>query len=285
LSDTAPSVGIKRLRALSGGGGGALVELVEIDGQPFVLKRSSPARAAGERRFQRALAAAGLPSLAVADHPALQADELLLEYVEGSPTIGGSPLPVVCARWGAAVAGMHGVGGAESERLDSEGEVVRASWPEFVDRLMDRALGAQRDHETDLPPTLLTKAETCLSALRDFAPRRFVLTHGDLHVNNALLRGAEVVLFDKASGVWSCPAVFDLALVFSEGFPGARYGVGRPGDDERMAAFMAAYGELAESEAPWLDHFALAHDLMRYPSPFVPDLRQVIEAVLERIST
>jgi hypothetical protein len=76
--------------------------------------------------------------------------------------------------------------------------------------------------------------------------------------------------------------VFDVALIYSEGFPGARYGAARPGDDARLAAFSAAYGDLPDDETPWLDHFALAHGLLRYPHPFVPELRQIIEAALDR---
>jgi hypothetical protein len=103
---TAPDPGqaIHRLRPLTGGGGGASVEQVEIGGRQFVLKRSATARAAGERRFQQTLAAAGLASLSMFDHPSLQPGELLLEFVEGSLTIGGSTSPDRFARWGAAIA-------------------------------------------------------------------------------------------------------------------------------------------------------------------------------------
>jgi len=274
---------IRRLRLLVGGGENAVVELVEIEGLPFVLKRAPPTRVAGERLFQRTMAEAGLPALATPDHPSLAPDELLLEYVEGSPTIGGAPMPEGAARWGAAVAGLHGIAIDRFQRFEDNAP-VNANWREFVDWLVERALSTPRDTEHDLPKPLLVEAARRLAALRDFRPKRCVLLHGDLHANNALLRGAETILFDRASRIWSGPAVFDLALVFSEGFPGARYEVDRPGDDACLAAFMAAYGELPEDEAPFLDHFALAHALLRYPSPFVPDLRQIIEAALTRIA-
>jgi aminoglycoside phosphotransferase (APT) family kinase protein len=279
--DGAPE--IRRLRPLAGGNENAVVELVEIDGQPFVLKRAPPARVAGERLFQRRMAEVGLPALATPDHPSLAPDELLLEFVEGSPTIGGSPTPELVARWGAAVAGLHGIEIAGFQRFETDAPVT-ANWLEFVDWLIERALSMPRDAERTLPRSLLDEAESRLAALRDFHPTRHVLLHGDLHANNALLRGDETVLFDRASSIWSGPAVFDLALVVSEGFPGARYGVDRPGDDARLAAFMAAYGELPADEAPFLDHFALAHALVRYPTPFVPELRQIIEAAVERVA-
>ncbi|HTX49887.1 MAG TPA: phosphotransferase [Caulobacteraceae bacterium] len=273
---------IRRLRTLAGGGENAVVELVEIDGQPFILKRAPPVRVAGERLFQRTMAEAGLPALGTPDHPSLAANELLLEYVDGSPTIGGSPTPDALARWGAAVAGMHGIELAGFQRFDTDAPAP-ANWLDYVDWLIERALSTPRDTEGVLPKSLLTEAARKLGALRDFRPLRYVLLHGDLHANNVLLRGDETVLFDRASRIWSGPAVYDLALVVSEGFPGARYGVDRPGDDARLEAFMAAYGELPADEAPFLDHFALAHALVRYPTPFVPELREIIDAAMALI--
>jgi Ser/Thr protein kinase RdoA (MazF antagonist) len=169
-------------------------------------------------------------------------------------------------------------------QVDEAGDVVPGSWPAFVERLVSAAISVPRSRPGELPAAFLADAKVRLNALRDFMPKQFVLTHGDLHANNALVRGDEVVLFDKASRVWGWPAVFDIALIYSEGFPGARYGADRPGDDSRLAAFNAAYGDLPDDEAPWLDHFALAHGLLRYPSPFVPELRQIIEAALDRCS-
>ena len=240
---------IRRLRRLAGGGENAIVELVEIDGQPFVLKRAPPARVAGERLFQRTMAAAGLPALATPHHPSLAPDELLLEYVEGSPTLGGLRGPGLATRWGAAVAGLHRIEVAGFQRFETDAP-VEASWPEFVDWLIERALSTPRDTEQTLPRSLLTEVARRLGPLRDFTATRYVLLHGDLHANNALLRGDDTVLFDRASRIWSGPAVFDLALVMSEGFPGARYGVDRPGDEVRLAGFMSAYGELPADEAP-----------------------------------
>ena len=91
------------------------------------------------------------------------------------------------------------------------------------------------------------------------------------------------MLFDKPAGVWTAPAVFDLCLVFSEAFPGAWYGMDRPGDDERLAAFLEGYGGFPQ--ARWLEHFVLLRSLRRYPSPFVPEMRTIIGIVLERLES
>jgi Ser/Thr protein kinase RdoA (MazF antagonist) len=275
---------IIRIRTLAGGGGDATVELVEVGGRQLVLKRSTRRKALAEARFQTALAEADLPSLEIVAHPDLGDDELLLEYLEGSPTIGGSPSPERSALWGAAVRAMHQVKAAEFQALDDEGRIVAAEWSDFLRGVIARGLRTQQQAQADgLPAAMVSEIERRLRDLFDFRPADFALAHGDLHVNNALLRGEDVILYDASAGVWVAPPVFDLALIHSEGFPGARYGVDRPGDAARMAAFRGAYGELPADQMAWLDHFVLAHSIMRYPHPFVPELRQVIEAALERV--
>ena len=50
----------------------------------------------------------------------------------------------------------------------------------------------------------------------------------------------------------------------------------------RLKAFLAAYGDNIH-DADWLDHFALANGMIRYPNPFVPEQRQIIEGALARL--
>jgi Ser/Thr protein kinase RdoA (MazF antagonist) len=166
--------------------------------------------------------------------------------------------------------------------LDDAARLQPSTWPDFTASLIERTIARQRRLQTDLPGDLLDLAAQRLKALLGFTPSRFVLTHGDLHANNALVRADRIVLFDKPADVWSAPAMFDLCLILSEAFPGARYGADRPGDPERLAAFLDGYGRLPADEAQWLDHFVLLRSLRRYPSPFVPEMRSIIELALSR---
>jgi Ser/Thr protein kinase RdoA (MazF antagonist) len=131
---------------------------------------------------------------------------------------------------------------------------------------------------------ILARIESVLSMLDTLEPDGFALAHGDLHSNNALVRGDDVVLFDKAPGVWVAPPVFDLAVIYSEAFPGARYvkSDARAPDHDWLAAFMSGYDALPAEELIWLDHFVLVRSLRRYPNPFVPELLSIIEAALSR---
>lgn len=276
---------IEVVRPLAGGGGSATVDLVRIGEEAFVLKRQTRRHAAGERLFQHALQAQGLPYLRVVDRPDLAADQILLEYVEGSPTIGGSPPLSLCARWGATIASLHAICLPQFVTLDGMGELAAARWPDFLRRTLDAGLDFQRSRGDGLRKVLIDRIADRLEALFGVAFDDLTLVHGDLHLNNALVRDDDIVLFDKAPGVWTAPAVFDLAVIYSEAFPGARYGgsLARHGDGERMAAFMIGYGELSEPQAAWIDHFVLLRALRRYPNPFVPDLRATIEAALARL--
>lgn len=274
---------IEILKPLAGGGGEASVELVRAGGALWVLKRHRPRNVAAERAFHRALRTHGLPSLQTPDCRGLSQDQILLEYVEGSPTIGGAPPPELCRRLGSAIGALHRIGSAKFTVLDDNGAEHPAIWRDFVTARIDEVIARQRRLGTDLPDDLLRQAEDRLSALLSFEPTWFVLTHGDLHLNNALVRGDEIVLFDKGAGVWVAPVVFDLCLIVSEAFPGACYGVAREGDDERLSAFLEGYGPIPLDQARWLEHFVLLRSLRRYPSPFVPEMRFVIETALERI--
>lgn len=276
---------LQPVKPLAGGGDAASVELVRgADGRLWVLKRHRPAHVAAERRFQQTLSDHGLPSLRIEDCPGLAPDQLLLEYVPDSPTIGGSPSLDLVRRWGEAIGRLHQIPVAEFARLDDTGQVVPGAWRDFLQARIAEAIARQRHPDSDLPAGFVDRAERHLAALHAFAPRRFVLTHGDLHLNNALVRGGDIVLFDKPAGVWRAPAVFDLALIFSEAFPGARYGADRPGDDARLAAFLEGYGEVPPDELAWLDGFVLLRSLRRYPSLFVPELRAILELALDRLA-
>ena len=162
---------------------------------------------------------------------------------------------------------------------------IAASWPDFLHRTIRDGLARQRERHDGIPSQLLDRIETSLTPLLSFHPDEFAVAHGDLHMNNALIRGGDIVLFDKAPGIWTAPQVFDIALVFTEAFPGARYleSEARNGDKARLAAFMAGYRGLPPAQAAWIDHFALIRSLRRYPSPFVPDMLMTIEAALDRL--
>lgn len=275
----------RKIRPLAGGGGGATIDLVEIGDHPFVLKRQTARHVGAERLFQRTLADANLPSLKVIDHPRLRPDEILLEYVEASETVGRSLSLGLCERWGAAIAGLHAIRPGGFMELNEAASPIAASWPEFLRQTLRDGLARQRGRQDGLPSPLLDRIEMGLTALLSFHPDAFAVVHGDLHMNNALIRGDEIVLFDKAPGLWTAPQVFDIALVFTEAFPGARYldSEARKGDAARLAAFMSGYGGLPSAQTAWIDHFALLRSLRRYPSPFVPDMLTTLEAALDRL--
>jgi len=275
---------IQKIRPLAGGGGGASIDLVTVDGEMRVLKRQSPRHAMAERLFQQALRQAGLPNLRTFDHPDLGPDQVLLEYVDGSATVGRALSLQSIERYGTAIGRLHSVKSPRFVELNGEGHVIEANWPAFLKRAVATGVARQRQTSGGLETSLLDRVEAVLASLEVFEPECFALAHGDLHLNNALVRGDEVVLFDKAPDVWVAPPVFDLAVIYSEAFPGVRYVASevRKSDRERHAAFLSGYGPMLERDMAWLDHFVLVRSLRRYPNPFVPDLLTTIVAALSR---
>ncbi|MDO8377445.1 phosphotransferase [Phenylobacterium sp.] len=276
---------LKKIRPLAGGGGAATIDLVEIGDSTFVLKRQTARHVGAERLFQRTLANANLPSLKVIDHPSLRPDEILLEYVEASVTVGRSLSLSLCERWGAAIAALHAIRPGCFMELNEAALPIAASWPDFLERTLRDGLARQRGRQDGIPSQLLDRIEKRLAPLLAFHPDEFAVAHGDLHMNNALIRGGDIVLFDKAPGIWTAPQVFDIALVVTEAFPGARYldSQARNGDKARLAAFMSGYRGLPPAQDAWIDHFALLRSLRRYPSPFVPDMLTTIQTALDRL--
>lgn len=275
---------IRTIRPLAGGGGSASIDLVAVGDEMRVLKRQSARHAAAERLFQQALQQAGMPGLRVFEHPNLGPDEVLLEYVEGSTTVARALSLQSIARFGAAIGRLHSVRSDRFMRLNGDGQLVEANWHTFLEGVVENGVTRQRETAGGLGAAVLDRIAKVLTRIGAFEPKHFALAHGDLHLNNALVRGDEVVLFDAAPDVWVAPPVFDLAVIYSEAFPGARYvaSEARKSDPEWMAAFLSGYGQLSAEEMAWLDHFVLVRSLRRYPNPFVPDLLSTIEVALAR---
>jgi hypothetical protein len=177
-----------------------------------VLKRHRSREVGAERLFQQTLRDHGLPALQVPACEGLGPDEIVLEYVEGSPTVVTAPTLDNCRRWGAAIRAMHDIRFASQMGLDDAARPQATTWTDFVAALTAKTIARQRRLATDLPEELLVEAEKRLEALQGFTPSRFVLTHGDLHGNNALVTADGIVLFDKPANVWSAPAIFDVCI-------------------------------------------------------------------------
>lgn len=269
-----------RLGPLDGGGRSTSVELVRWRDERFVLKTDRPGAVEAQLRFAALMADGGLPSLACHRAPD-RADQLLVEYVEGSPTLAKAMGRREVAQWGRVVRLMHSVRYSRLVALDEAGEPQATLWPEFIAARIDKTLQVRRD-AGDLRPSVLARAGAYLDRLRRYRPQRFVLTHGDLNADNALVRDREVVLIDKAGAIWAAPPLFDLALLYVDTFPGAICAelAGRDGDGALAAAFFSGYRKIAAQDQQWLELFVLLQALRRYPRPSSPWLEALIEGIV-----
>lgn len=263
---------VRTIRVLSGASPSHKVELVEIDGQAGVLKTSDAKQATAEKAFQKTLKDHGIPHLKVFENKLVRPDQTFMEYVKGEETVSRNNTAALARSWGQTVADLHAV------------KRPYENWAEFIHFDIKNAVAHQRFSRHDLSETTLSYAENALKALESYTPPSFCLAHGDLHGNNALVRGKEVILFDNIGKFSVAPAIYDLAVVFAD-FPNRRYiEIDEPeyaNDPELLQAFIDGYGPLLADEKT-IDLFVLLRSLYRYPNKFEIYLKQIIESIAER---
>jgi hypothetical protein len=85
----------------------ASVTLVSIDGKKYVLKTDDAREIAAQKYFDEQLESHGIPALVAHEHAALQPNQILLEYIENSLTLGNALSEDRCRAWGELVARMQ----------------------------------------------------------------------------------------------------------------------------------------------------------------------------------
>jgi Ser/Thr protein kinase RdoA (MazF antagonist) len=264
----------------------ASVKLVSIEDRKYVLKTDSLREIAAQRFFNHQLAKHHLPSLEVHAHAKLQPNQLLLEYVVDSPTLGNDLTEERCRSWGSLVAKMHQVTSSEFMILDGHGEQEVATWQSYIQDYIANTVAYHRNLPRSLGDELTTKIEAILQQLTTYQPSMYSLTHGDLHVHNVLIKDNTLVLFDKLADFLVAPAAFDLGVVYSEGFGGAAYpelGFSTTQQQKFFNAFQEGYGALPAEPEKWLDYFTLLRAFYRWPNRWAPHSGEVIRLLVEKL--
>lgn len=258
------------------------VELVSWAGTSYVLKTATLEEIANERAFLHALQRAGLPALAEQTHPEVQENQILLEYVEGSPVLGDRLSRERAFAWGKLTRAMHDQTFEASFRLQSRGEREDMPWPDFLEEL--RQYGKDRRTKNGAQPSgdLEEVMDHLVEQLTMTPPACISLLHGDYHSNNILCHGERLVPFDKASDIFAGDPLYDLGFVlldFLEPYVASR-------DEEEMAmyaAFVEGYGGLTAAEQERVETYGALLAYVRSPSPFQPHLPEVLNWLRERL--
>jgi len=263
----------------------ASVKLVSIDGNKYVLKTDDVREVAAQKYFNEQLESHYIPALAAHAHVALQPNQILLEYVEDSLTLGNVLSEERCKAWGELVSRMHAIKVQDFFVFSTDGKRVDTDWSSYIKRYIDAAVTRHRNLPYSLGDDLINEIEKILHALVEYQPTELSVTHGDLHGHNVLVKGDKLVLFDKFADFPVAPAAFDIGLLYAESFGGAAFpemGFSTAEQQRYFNAFLDGYGPLSAEQQKWLDHFTLLRAFYRWPNRFHPHSGETIRLMVQK---
>jgi len=265
----------------------ASVKLVSINGSKYVLKTDDIREVAAQKYFNEQLENHHLPALTAHEHVALRPNQILLEYVKDSLTLGNSLSEDRCRAWGKLVSRVHAIKVNEFFVFDSEGKRTATDWASYIKSYIDTAVARHKSLPYSLGDELINKIEKILYALVAYSPAELSVTHGDLHGHNVLVKGDELILFDKFADFPVAPAAFDVGLLYAESFGGAAFpemGFSTNEQQRFFNAFLDGYGPLPTEQQEWLDHFTLLRAFYRWPNRFHPHSGETIRLMAQKLS-
>lgn len=265
----------------------ASVKLVSIDGMKYILKTDDLREVAAQKYFNQQLENSHIPALVAHEHIALQPNQILLEYVEHSLTLGNLLSEDRCRVWGELVSRIHAIKADGFFTFDSNGKQVTTDWSSYIKKYIDTAVVRHRNLPYSLGDDLITKIEQILYALVEYSPTELSVTHGDLHIHNVLVKGETLILFDKFADFPVAPATFDIGLLYAEAFSGAAFpeiGLSTEEQQRFFQAFLDGYGPLSTEQQKWLDHFILLRTFYRWPNRFAPHSGEILRLMVRKLS-
>lgn len=265
----------------------ASVKLVGIDGVKYILKTDDLREVAAQKYFNQQLEDSHIPALVAHEHVVLQPNQILLEYVEDSLTLGNVLSEDRCRAWGELVSRIHAIKADSFFTFDSNGKQVSIDWSSYIKKYIDMAAVRHRNLPYSLGDDLITKIEQILYALVEYSPTELSVTHGDLHIHNVLVKGETLILFDKFAVFPVAPAAFDIGLLYAEAFSGAAFpeiGLSTEEQQRFFQAFLDGYGPMSTEQKKWLDHFILLRAFYRWPNRFAPHSGETLRLMARKLS-
>lgn len=254
----------------------SVVELVDIEGEEYVLKTAQTDDIENEKEFYKVLNTHSLPTLASPYNLQLKPNQILLEYIKDSPRLGRNPSVELCREWGALMNKVHSIYFAEAAQFVG-GSLQTIGWNDFISSEIKAAEERAKIKDSGLA---IARIKRTLQPLLEEKPGNFSLLHADCHSNNVLIKDKELYLFDKSSEIFYGDRLYDLALIALE-FPNGLYietdDIEHADDALYLKAFIEGYGYDFTQEQSKLDLYVLLRAFVRYPNPFELYLKNVID--------
>ncbi len=261
------------------------VELVEIEEEYYVLKTATPEEITNEMFFNKTLKNNGLPVLKIIDNVELANNQLLMEYIPGSPELENFPTPENYIRWGEVAKKLHSITSPKPYKVDEEGRQIKLNWSDFIEEEIKAALLRQKERNTNLDDQFIKDVVQFVRPLADVKNDNFSLVHGDLHSNNILITTRGAILFDKGSDIMYGDPLYDLAQV------GISFQIGLHLEHEKrykpelLAAFIKGYGgDFTQPDEKLFARYITLRALRNHPNIFEPFLVELMRANLLKYS-
>jgi Ser/Thr protein kinase RdoA (MazF antagonist) len=254
----------------------AQFEIVEIDGRKFLIKTATEEEVQNEKFFMQTLKEHGLPFLEIQDNDLLASNQVLVEYLEDSPTLDDQLTAEAFRWWGEMVRRMHAIKFDVVFSIDGSGEKRRTEWKFYLEHRF-----AEAQKKTPFTPSEVQAIEKRIRPLFFIEPESPCLLHGDLHTNNVIRKDEHLVLFDKSPWIVSGDPAYDLAIVLLN-FPAGTYvktdDIEYANDRALLTAFFEGYGP--EFTKEMTDSYVLFRAFERYPNHHEPFLHEIIANIL-----
>lgn len=225
-----------------------------------------------------------LPTLSYIESSDLSPGEILLEYVEGSINLMAAWTTDNACRWGKLSRGVHNIRYDDCFRYSSGGEKVLVNWGNFLREKHERSIIKAKENDNyRFKKQQLEMIDYSVRELFDDQPVEYCLIHGDLHTGNVLIRGRDLVLFDRESLVFSGDKRYDLAIAWLE-MPGGSLVKTEDPDHtdglEYLEAFISGYGwDFRHDQL--IKKYIVLIAFSRLYTPFAKFYREIILNVIE----
>lgn len=267
---------MKIIRALSGSSS-STVSLVAIENKEYVLKTADIAEIENEHEFNRRLSLHHIPTLETFQDSSLQPNQILLEYIPDSPTLGNHLTPQLCYQWGVLMSQLHAIQSPHASYFDSTLHTI--PWSDFISNEIHARY--KKDKPAKISQELLSKI---IAPILSQSHNHYSLLHGDCHNNNVLIKNKDLVLFDKSDEILFGDPAYDLAIIALE-FPNGRYAIldatEHAQDSIHLHAFIQGYGRDFTQDTNF-DRYVLLRSVIREPNPFQPYLSNVIDTLVKK---